>query len=1181
MPIPVECPFCSEKYRVRDQFAGKSVKCKKCGGEMRVPDGSSSGKRVAGKKSAIFDDDEDTFAVKKGDDDWESSFSTSRKPLPRTSNKVLSRSNSWNDATDDDDDAGNSTPKSRRKKPQKSSVNGRVIALAAAAAIAATSGGVIFNMVGRKAQPAGGDAPQVVENNPLPGFPPGGAGNPPEFPPVNLPPTPNLNPGPRPGLPGFPGIPGPQPRNAPELPAANPPPVNPQPQPAPAVASQNPPRAAKAKAPEKKPSRSGFQPVETGDAQAGLQPWTVEADPPAEPVALEADAKVKVMFPKNSKLELVYPAGPSSFVAVGSNNNEREIREVRDLRSNAKVGTIKGARVNAQNWTLSPDGKYLAAWILHEKGVRVWDVKAGKPLGQVEFEKGGFLKLFQFAGTERLVACGQDGSLRIWQLPSGTEERTIQLPNSVRENQLGISPGGKYLGMIDGDHNKTVLRLYDLTSGKIAGETLITGEATRPHQCQAIEFSPDGQEIAAIFEHWDDLTMVVWSATTGEEAGDFKFENSIKKLPAASWRKDRPLVWFPNRQRWLYHGLGIIDRSTQKIVWTMPDADQPPAHDFPTMRRVLDDGHVLVALAEGKEAGIINFALPESEISAGATVVAAGGLAIDARLPPLTKANWGNPPKLVTEAGGASWSVQPDPVGAGAAELLTKPLQLSPSEDPLRSARLAGPEAARLVVLYGPDKGQNRRRVRPRSRGKEAPAKPAGSAAAELSVVDLAEGKEIGDVDLPYAADLMSVSLDGKLALVRLQDGLSRLDIFSLDDGEHVMGFRPYSHQEKDRDQQVKAAVLVDNDHVLTLSETDTLALWNLKDCRAVYQIERAAQPGVTPGRKYFSVSNGKGYRLFDALTGGVKGDVLAGDQVAILGAAGYSQAGDRMAATINQHNGFRLICWDLRSGQLTHDFVIPVVAHELHFCGDDHVLLDNKVLVDIPHKMVVWNYDLPFGKGVHLPDSPDGRHWYLSAPGGQNSAITVTAVEMPHEGAQSILEGKKLDPGYILRPGGKATVRFNITQSPPEKPNFQQEVWTKLADRLKQNDVTVVDNDNVIIYVSMSHKMTGEKHSFRLSGFGRGGINQGNIEVQGQVVECGLQVWQGNTMVWNGNQRFGNDAFFFQVKEGQSVEKYLQDSMWNAAANHLLNFVPPAYVLPENAAKGLGQSTLTADGVR
>ncbi|RPI83701.1 MAG: hypothetical protein EHM42_08170, partial [Planctomycetaceae bacterium] len=210
MPIPVECQFCSQKYKVRDQFAGKSVKCKECGGEIRIPEQAGNGKSARGR--AAFRDDEDDdgtpYGLKGGGGDWESSFSGKGRPSSKKPPKPLSRTRYSSESADEGEDDDDSRSSGRNRKRAESKVDPRVIVLAAVAASAAVGGGVLFNMAGRKApQPPPAGLPQIAEMNQFPGLPGQQGGNLPGMPPLNPPGIPGGFP--RPEMPNFPpGLPG-------------------------------------------------------------------------------------------------------------------------------------------------------------------------------------------------------------------------------------------------------------------------------------------------------------------------------------------------------------------------------------------------------------------------------------------------------------------------------------------------------------------------------------------------------------------------------------------------------------------------------------------------------------------------------------------------------------------------------------------------------------------------------------------------------------------------------------------------------------------------------------------------------------------------------------------------------------------------------------------------------------
>ncbi|MFM8583435.1 MAG: WD40 repeat domain-containing protein, partial [Planctomycetaceae bacterium] len=516
---------------------------------------------------------------------------------------------------------------------------------------------------------------------------------------------------------------------------------------------------------------------------------------------------------------------------------------------------------------------------------------------------------------------------------------------------------------------------------------------------------------------------------------------------------------------------------------------------------------VLVAGAQGNAVVLQPYEVPLDEVAKSAQVVAAGGMAVDAKLPQLTAISLGNAPKLDVSAGGARLDLAPDPSPSATGELLAQPLTLPTRAAPLQAARLSSAKAGRLVTLYGPEARGGR----------------AGAGESELLVMDLTKGSQQSQFPLPGPSDLLGVDNEGTVAATRLQASEGRIDLFSLTDGSPVAAWRPYGEEKHDHEQKVLAAVVIDKDHVLTLSQANRLVMWDLPGKRAVYQIERAEMPGVSPGRRWLTVWNGQGVRVFDALTGQVKGDLqLPADGWGPPSSAAFHPNGEHLAVCLNTFPSGRVVVWSLKTGQVEHDFVQPVISQTLHWCDDGHLLLDNTALVDLKNRVLVWNYELPFGKGVHVPDSPDGRHWYLTSSGGQQATVTLVAAKLPDTGTEQKLAGRKLAPEYLLQPGSKVGVRFNFTSTPPKKPNFQEEVWKGLQQALSRAGMVYEEKSSLIFVLHLASKATGENHEFRITSFGRGGGPR-QATVPGQEVEVGVEVWNGNQKIYDSKQKYGN----------------------------------------------------------
>jgi hypothetical protein len=547
MPITVKCSSCDKEYQVRDSLAGKSVVCKECGAQVQVSRGLSRDPE---------DGDEPPvggYSVAGGSDTG-SNPSPSVKSRAAPAELVLVRNVSEFSSAD------RHASSARRQ----------------ALAIYFGAGGVLLAIVAfviKSVAPPPDpvrDAGQVI------------------LPPVN-------------------GTPPPVSRPV----AVNQPQENPAARKKPAAkngakadgqtagGNSEPKAAWSANAGESDAGESNASEFVIGH---GGRAWNVAVDAPLEPFALDVRKKIYATIPKNSTGDVVLPDCPSPFVALGSNNSPREIREVRDVHANRRLGAVRGAALRNARPALSPDGQLFAAWPAGQNRIGVWNVKAEKPRGYIPVAGSPIPRLLIFAGNQRLIAVGGEDELFIWSMPEGILQGTIPLPKFTGPVVAGLSPGGRYLALAVGDSKEPFLRIFDLTTGKIAGEITLTGFADTVPVCHAVAFSPDGAELAALFDSSDESNLLAFQMDSGQLTTHVAIKGSLKtELNVRNWQGGRAVEWFPDRRRWLVFGQGVIDRAVGELVWTLP-RDKSGAIQ---LGHVLDDERLLILGMEKQEAALV------------------------------------------------------------------------------------------------------------------------------------------------------------------------------------------------------------------------------------------------------------------------------------------------------------------------------------------------------------------------------------------------------------------------------------------------------------------------------------------------------------------------------------------------------------------------------------------------
>ena len=774
-----------------------------------------------------------------------------------------------------------------------------------------------------------------------------------------------------------------------------------------------------------------------GDLDAGR--WAMRVDPPGTPTTAPAAREFSIPFPGNfgGGGEALYPSTPSPFVAIGKNVFDNDARQVWDLSSKTLVGTVKGQiGLDDKTLALSADGAYLAGKQTFRKSVEVRSTKNGKVVQSFDVDSP-FVDFVDFAGKDRVVFGRlRDKKLQVCDIKSGDKVRDVSLAKEAEADAAAFSPGRGYLALVSWHGGG--LRVYDLADGQLVGEAPTPKQKGLDVRCFGLAFSADGSELAALFEFFGEHRVVCWNVADGKMLADF---NLGKEVQRPTFYASRGLEWLPDRSALLVLGHAIVDRSSGKVVWTLP-FDKQDRKVGP--RRFLDNEHALV-VASRPAMALRTEVIPKDKIAGAVALVRSGGNAADAALPPLQPADYSGAKAVDLRGKAGAWALAPKVVTPASRRLTARPLALKGKAEDMRALLFAGGDSTQVVVVGTPQQaGQPN---------------PTDGQARWSERFDLAGGKDLGKVDLPNVVDPIALSPDGSLLLLREAKARDRLDVVSAADGKPVAGWRPYEKESPDA-RGVAWAAFLDSNRVLSVSNGGTLVLWSLPKCKASYVAEDAfvGSPVLSPDRALVAGFDGRSLRVLDAETGALKGEGAAptglGQRVEMKAAA-FRPDGQEFVGVFQ---GSTLVRWDLKAGKIASRFALtsPVAGTSLEWAGNGHVLLDNRLVIDLASKRAVWEY----AGGQVGGAGPDGRHWLVARgiPGQESGRLaSIDSPDPSVEKAEALLADPR-SPA-LLRPGFRVSLQLNINGPPKDAPAFRQALADAIGARLKQDGLTVVED--------------------------------------------------------------------------------------------------------------------------
>lgn len=519
----------------------------------------------------------------------------------------------------------------------------------------------------------------------------------------------------------------------------------------------------------------------------------------------------------------------------------------------------------------------------------------------------------------------------------------------------------------------------------------------------------------------------------------------------------------------------------------------------------------------------------------------------------------------------ANWTAALDPAKPSAQPLLEKPLDVELNPTDIERVTLTAPSVGKAVLGS-----------RKANKGK-------------LLIYDLAAEKKLIDWESPkYGPAIQITSLSPNGEYFAFSNAQQETEVWSVKNNKQIAAFKAV----EGKDGLTSFVAMLDDGRMLSGSTNGTIALWKFPEKQKVWNKSELGHIGfnalgshaaLSPNRKFLALFKDGKCELLNVSDGSPHGQLAPIPNLAsgsTIGAMAFHPDGDRLAAIVNSsatHNSL-LAIWNLQTGGIEQSFPL-VVGHQLNiysgsllrranepppvptwrespglnkavWWGDQHLLLNNRYVVDLQNRDLVARLQLTWGG---IADSPLGDQICYASGEQPHKPGQLSALTVPMASWQSQMAAHSRGETW-LKPGTRVALQLEL-DGPPTDPTAFREKFTQLfKSRLAASGLSG-EGAPELTYTMRTRTETTDV-TYRVHGLGRIGPPQ---EVKGRRLICNVALMAGGQQVWQRELRY-DPPFAFSSHGQEDFAAAQLNSHWTTASHDVLSLFP--WCLPKDAGQ-------------